>query len=201
MASKPAGRRGPARYEDLLTLARNVVGEIVDGELVVSPRPSPQHALATSSLSVEIGGPFQRGRGGPGGWWILFEPELHLGSDVLVPDLAGWRRERMPQLPTTAWFEVAPDWVCKVLSPSTAVLDRTQKQRLYGVHQVNWLWFVDPPNRTVEVLRLQDDGWSVAGTYGGNQKARIVPFDAVEIELSGLWEGEKPPLATRVSEK
>jgi Uma2 family endonuclease len=120
---------------------------------------------------------------------------------VLVPDLAGWRRERMPQLPTTAWFELAPDWVCEVLSPSTAVIDRTQKQRLYAVHQVDCLWFVDPPNRTVEALRRQGDGWSVAGAYGGNDKARIVPFDAGEIELGGLWEDHKPPLATRASEE
>src|SRR5512142_1994617 len=121
----------PACYEDILRLPSHVVGEIVDGELVVSPRPGPRHALAASSLGIEIGGPFGRGRGGPGGWIILDEPELHLGQQVLVPDLAAWRRERMPSLPDTAWFTLAPDWVCEVLSPSTAIVDRTGKQEAY----------------------------------------------------------------------
>jgi Uma2 family endonuclease len=130
MASALAKKR-PATYADLLALPENVVGEIVDGELIVSPRPAPAHAIATSSLGGEIMRPFGRGRGGPGGWLIVDEPELHLGEQVLVPDLAGWLRERMPRLPETAWFELRPDWVCEVLSPSTAILDRTRKQEIY----------------------------------------------------------------------
>jgi len=112
MACKPP-KPQPATYEDLCALPHNVVGEIINGELVVSLRPVPRHALATSYLGGELTGPFGRGRGGPGGWLILFEPELHLGDHVLVPDLAGWLRERMPGVPDTAWFGLRPDWVCE----------------------------------------------------------------------------------------
>jgi Uma2 family endonuclease len=178
----------PATYADLTALPDNVVGEIVDGELVVSPRPAPRHALATSYLGVEIGGSFGRRRGGPGGWLILDEPELHLGEQVLVPDLAGWLRERMPQIPETAWFELRPDWVCEVLSPSTAILDRTRKQDIYREHGVPWLWFVDPASRTVEVLRLSGSDWMVAGTFGGDGEKTVRPFDAVAIDLGALWD-------------
>lgn len=119
---------------------------------------------------------------------ILDEPELHLGANVLVPDLAGWRRERMSELPSTAWFELAPDWVCEVLSPATALIDRTRKQDTYRTHGVPWLWFVDPTARTIEVLRNGDSGWLVTGTFGGATEARIPPFDAVALDLSALWE-------------
>jgi Uma2 family endonuclease len=157
----------PASYEDILRLPENKVGEIVDGELIVSPRPGPRHALASSSLGAEIGGPFGRGRGGPGGWIILDEPELHLGPQVLVPDLAGWRRERMPALPDTAWFTLAPDWVCEVLSPSTAVVDRTRKQDISREQGIRWLWFVDPAGRTIEVLSRAEQHWILTGSFGG----------------------------------
>jgi Uma2 family endonuclease len=188
MARKPGGTGKPATYEDLRALPENVVGEIIDGELIVSPRPAPAHALSTSILGIELGGPFHRGRGGPGGWWILDEPELHLGPDVIVPDLAGWRRERMSELPKEAWFSLAPDWVCEVLSPSTAIVDRTHKLRIYGRSRVSWLWFVDPAARTVEALKLEELNWIVAHTAGGDEKARIPPFDAIELELEALWE-------------
>lgn len=111
---KPEKR--PAEYRDLFSLPDNLVGEIIDGELHTHPRPAPRHARASSSLGIEIGGPFDQGKGGgPGGWWILDEPELHLGPDVVVPALAGWRRERLSRLPDTAWIEISPDWVCEVL--------------------------------------------------------------------------------------
>jgi Uma2 family endonuclease len=187
MARKPGGTGKPASYEDIVALPEHLIGEIIDGELIVSPRPAPRHALSASVLGMEIGGPFQRGRGGPGGWWILFEPELHLGPDVLVPDLAGWRRERMPTMPETAWFDLAPDWVCEVLSPSTAIIDRTRKLRLYARYRVEWLWFVDPGAHTVEALHLVDLNWIVAQTAGGDEKVRIPPFDAIELELDALW--------------
>jgi Uma2 family endonuclease len=184
-------KRRPATYADLLTLPENVVGQIIDGELIVSPRPAPPHAIATSFLGGELTGPYGRGRGGPGGWLILFEPELHLDEQILVPDLAGWLRERMPQAPSTAWFELRPDWICEVLSPSTAVLDRTRKQDIYREHGVPWLWFVDPSARTVEVLKLSGEGWLVAGTYGGDGEKKIPPFDAVAIDIGALW--DSPP--------
>jgi Uma2 family endonuclease len=193
MARKPGGTGKPASYDDLLALPENVVGEIVDGELIVSPRPTPRHAVAASVLGIEIGGPFHRGRGGPGGWWILDEPELHLATDVLVPDLAGWRRERLPALPQQAWFELAPDWVCEVLSPPTALIDRTRKLRIYARSRVDWVWFVDPGARTLEALRLEGNNWVVALTAGGDEKLRVPPFDAIELELEALWPPEPTP--------
>ena len=177
-----------ASYEDILRLPENVVGEIVNGELVVSPRPSPAHARASSSLGMGIGGPFDHGRGGPGGWVILDEPELHPEPHVLVPDLAGWRRERMPSLPTTSWFELPPDWICEVLSPSTAIIDRTQKQEIYRQQGMPWLWFVDTTAHTIEVLQNAEGGWFVVGTFGGKVEARMPPFDAVPIEIGSLWD-------------
>jgi Uma2 family endonuclease len=186
-------KKRPATYADLLDLPENVVGQIIDGEMVVSPRPAPPHAIATSHLGGELTGPYSRGRGGPGGWLILDEPELHLDDQILVPDLAGWVRERMPQAPSTAWFELRPDWICEVLSPSTAVLDRTRKQGIYREHKVPWLCFVDPSAHTVEVLKLSGEGWLVAGAYGGDGEKRIPPFDAVAIDIGALW--DSPPRA------
>lgn len=155
---------------------------------MVSPRPAPLQAVAKSYLGAELAMPYGRGRGGPGGWLILFEPELHLGPQILVPDLAGWTRERMPQVPSTAWFELAPDWLCEVLSPATAVLDRTRKQDIYREHGVPWLWFVDPAARTIEALRLSGQDWVVAGTFGGEGERRVPPFDAVAIDIGALWD-------------
>ena len=189
----PMPKPRPATYEDIVRLPEHLVGEIIDGDLIVSPRPAPVHARASSSLGVEIGGPFDRGRGGPGGWLILDEPELHLEAQVVVPDLAGWRRERMPSLPEAAWFTLAPDWVCEVLSPSTAVVDRTRKQEIYRQQGVPWLWFVDPLARTVEVLSRGEAAWTVAGTFGGEGEARIPPFDAVAIDVGALWDIKPAP--------
>jgi Uma2 family endonuclease len=181
-------RTRAATYEDLCRLPENVIGEIIDDDLVVSPRPAPRHAIATSYLGGELTGPYGRGRGGPGGWLILDEPELHLGGHVLVPDLAGWLRERMPTAPEPAWFAVHPDWVCEVLSPSTAILDRTRKQDIYREHEVPWQCFVDPSSRTIEVLKLTGKDLVVAGTFGGDGEMRIPPFDAVAIDVGALWD-------------
>lgn len=191
-------KKRPATYADLLALPENVLGEIVDGELVLSPRPAPPHVIASSNLGVEIGGPFGRRRGGgPGGWLIADEPELHLGEQILVPDLAGWLRERMPRRPETAWFELRPDWVCEVLSPSTAILDRTRKQDIYRQQGVPWLWFVDPIARTIEVLKLSGQDLIVAGTFGGDGEMRVPPFDAVAIDVGALWDSPTPaPVGT-----
>jgi Uma2 family endonuclease len=145
----------PATYDDLLALPEHVVGEIIDGELHVSPRPAPRHAHAKSVLGGELGPPFHGGRGGPGGWWILDEPELHLREDVLVPDLAGWRRSRMASLPETAYFPFAPDWACEVLSPTTTRLDRSKKLRVSARERVGHAWLIDPAARTLEILRLE----------------------------------------------
>jgi Uma2 family endonuclease len=180
-----AGR--PATYQDVLDAPPNMVAEIVRGALHLHPRPSPRHARASSILGAEIVGPFDRGRGGPGGWWIIDEPELHLGADVLVPDLAGWRRERMPALPDAAWFELAPDWVCEVLSPGTRRLDLTAKRDAYAAAGVGWLWHVDPLARTLEAFALGDGAWTLIAALADDAEARVPPFEAVAFPLEGLW--------------
>ena len=177
----------PATYEDLVALPDNLIAEIVDGELHASPKPAPPHVRAGSSLGVVIGGPYDHGRGGPGGWWILDEPELHLGSDVLVPDVAGWRKIRMPHLPETAYFPVAPDWVCEILSPSTAVIDRSKKLAIYAREGVGHAWLVDPALQTLEVLRLEAGRWVLLGTHAANAVVRAEPFDGMDLELRLLW--------------
>jgi len=182
-------KRKPATYQDLVDLPENVVGEILDGALHVSPRPASPHAQAASMLHLDIG-PFQRrrsGGGGPGGWWILFEPELHLGADVLVPDLAGWRVERMPEYPNVAGFELAPDWVCEVVSPSSARHDRVRKSAKYATAGVNWLWLVDPLEQTLEAYRLENGRWLRLGGWDGADVARVEPFEAIELDLAGWW--------------
>jgi Uma2 family endonuclease len=137
---------------------------------------------------MDIGGPFDRGRSGPGGWVILFEPELHLGPDVLVPDLAGWRRARMPELPDTSAFTLAPDWVCEVLSPATQSRDRLAKMRIYGRERVTHAWLLDPVAQVLEVFRREGDLWLRTQSAGGNETLRAEPFDAIELELAALWE-------------
>lgn len=163
--------------------------EIIRGTLHVTPRPAPRHANAASMLGVEIGGAFQRGRGGPGGWWILFEPELHLVElEPLVPDLAGWRVERMPELPETSHFELAPDWACEVLSKSTEAVDRAEKLPLYAEHGVTHVWLVDPAEQTLEVHARPEEGrWREVRLYRGDERVRAAPFDAVELDLRALW--------------
>lgn len=175
-------------YAELEALPPNVVGEIVGGVLYASPRPASPHARAAFRLGSDVGGPFDRGRGGPGGWVILFEPELHLGQDVLVPDLAGWRRARMPRMPRTAAFTLAPDWVCEVISPSTASLDRTRKMAAYAREGVGCLWLVDPLRRSLEVYRLEHDHWTPPRSHGDEARVRAEPFEALELDLSALWE-------------
>ena len=183
--AEPARKR--ATYDDLLRLPDNLVAEIIDGELVTSPRPAPAHARAASSLGGELYGPFDRGKNGPGGWIILDEPELHLRGQVLVPDLAGWRRERMPELPDAAAFELAPDWVCEVLSPSTAARDRADKVPIYLREGVSYVWLVDPLNQTLEAFRLDGTAYRLLGTWRGNAAVRVEPFTALELDLSALW--------------
>jgi Uma2 family endonuclease len=176
-----------ATYADLVALPPQLVGEIIDGELVASPRPAILHARAASRLGMDLGGPFDRGKGGPGGWIILDEPELHIVEQVLVPDLAGWRRERMPEMPDAAYFELAPDWLCEVLSPATAKIDRASKMRHYASAGVRHLWLVDPIATTLEIYRLDGGGWRLVQTHAGQAAIRAEPFDAVELELGSLW--------------
>ncbi len=177
----------PARYSDIEALPENVVGEILGGVLYTHPRPASPHAAASSGLIEELGPPFKRGRGGPGGWMILVEPELHLVEDVLVPDLAGWRRERMPEMPHAPAFTLAPDWACEVISPSTEVVDRAIKLPIYARERVTHLWLVNPLTKTLEVLRLDGDSYRLVGVHAEQAKPRIEPFDAIELDLAVLW--------------
>jgi Uma2 family endonuclease len=177
-----------ATYEDVLRAPPHMVAEVIDGELHLSPRPAKPHAAAQTALGEELGPPFKRGRGGPGGWILLFEPELHLRADIIVPDMGGWRRERMPSIVADEpFFTLAPDWVAEVISPRTAKIDRTDKQRIYAREGVQWLWFIDPLQRTLEVQRLGEDGWIVRGAWRDDARVRAEPFDAIELDLAILW--------------
>ena len=176
-----------ATYEDVLNAPEDKVAEILDGELFLSPRPGPPHASVASQIGMVLGPPFHRGIGGPGGWRILDEPELHLGEHVVVPDLAGWRRERMPVLPGQAFFTLAPDWVCEVLSPTTERADRGRKLRIYAEAAVAHAWLVKPTDRTLEVLRLREGAWTIVGLWEDAAVVRAEPFEAVELDLAPLW--------------
>jgi Uma2 family endonuclease len=185
----------PATYEEVLAAPEHLVAEILDGELVTSPRPALPHADASSGLLAILRLAFDRGRGGPGGWRILAEPELHLGNDILVPDIAGWRRSRLPHMPANDWLALAPDWVCEVLSPSTTRIDRTGKLPIYAREDVNHAWLVDPIARIVEVLRRERSTWILAATVSAGDVIRAEPFDAIEIDLRLLW--DTPPIPDR----
>jgi Uma2 family endonuclease len=181
----PVKRR--ATYEDLLAVPDHKVAELINGELVVHARPGAPHAVAASVLGGELTGPFHVGRNGPGGWVILDEPELHLHGNVLVPDLAGWHRSRMPEVPDVAAFELSPEWICEVLSPSTKASDRADKLPIYAREKVVNVWFLDPLARTLEVLRLDGETYRIVATWRDEAKVRAEPFDAIELELAVLW--------------
>lgn len=183
----PARRQ--ATYEDLLKVPDTLIAEILGGELLTFPRPAPPHARSASVVIQDLG-PFDRragGPGGPGGWWILFEPELHLGPDIIVPDIAGWRRERMPALRNVPYLEQAPAWACEVLSPSTMRVDRIRKMRIYAREQVGHVWLVDPLAHTLEVYRLEGSHWVLVDTYDGEEPVRAEPFEAIELDVNRWW--------------
>jgi Uma2 family endonuclease len=185
MAARSSSR--PATYRDIEALPSNVVGEIVHGVLYANPRPGLPHSAAATALGEELGPPFKRGKGGPGGWVILYEPEIHLREDVVVPDLAGWRRERMPEMPATPFAVLSPDWVCEVLSPSTSKLDRGKKIPVYARERVSHVWLVDPLEQYLEILRLDGDSYRIVATHIAEAKVRAEPFDAIELDLAVLW--------------
>jgi Uma2 family endonuclease len=183
--SPPNQRR--ATYDDLAAVPDHLVAELIDGQLHTFPRPAAPHTRAASRMGALLDGPFDRGVGGPGGWVILDEPELHLHGDVLVPDLAGWRRERMPKMPQTAAFELAPDWTCEVLSPSTAAIDRADKMPVYARERVGHVWLVDPLARTLEVFWLDGATYRLMSTHRDETIVTVPPFEALGLELAALW--------------
>lgn len=192
--AEPAPRT--ATYADVLAAPEGMTAEILDGELHLSPRPAATHQTTRSELGADVLMAFSRGRGGPGGWIILDEVELHLGqpdphSVVVVPDLSGWRRERMPYRPAKAAISLAPDWVCEVLSPGAVQVrrDRLLKADAYHRAGVAWMWLVDPVARTVEVFR-RDEGWMRVATHGSDGEARLPPFEAVAFDVGAWWPDE-----------
>lgn len=178
---------GTATYQDILDAPANVVAEIIFGALHTHPRPAFPHAVAHSRLGSELVSPFDKGRGGPGGWWIIDEPEVHLGTDVLVPDIAGWRRETMPEFPKEAFTTIAPDWVCEVLSPSTRTYDVTDKREIYGTFGVGHIWFVDPDARTLEAFVNRGGEWALIAALRDDDPVCVAPFDAITFQLNDLW--------------
>ena len=179
------GRR--ATYQDVLDVPPHMVAEVLDGTLHTQPRPASRHAWASSGLGARIGPPFNYGDGGPGGWWIVDEPELHLAEDILVPDLAGWRRERMPEYPDSAWFDMPPDWVCEVLSPGTRRIDLYGKRPIYAREGVSHLWFVDPFARGLEAFELRSEQWVLIASLKDDDAVCTPPFAAITFTLGDLW--------------
>lgn len=179
----------PATYQDVLDAPPHMVAEIASGRLHLHPRPAPRHSGASFAMAGELYRPFRGGPDDPGGWFFGMEPELHLGDDVLVPDLAGWRRDRMPALPETAFFTLAPDWACEILSPSTRRFDLTEKRALYGIHGVAHLWLVDPEARTLEAFSLEAGRWVLTGSFQDGETVRAAPFEGVGLDLGALWQG------------
>jgi Uma2 family endonuclease len=184
----------PATWDDLLDVPEGFIGEIINGELVMSPRPANPHGHVTSDLGTLLGGPFRFGIGGPGGWIIVDEPRIRFGEDIRVPDLAGWRKERYDG-PVHGPITVVPDWICEVLSPATEREDRGAKMDLYRRAGVAHLWLIGWVARTLEIYRRTAGGWLHVTTFGGDVRVRAEPFDAVELDLSLLWQ-LLPPVPT-----
>lgn len=187
--SSVAPRR--ATYEDVLAAPPETTAQVIDGELHLHPRPALRHARSASALGAKLLSVFDEGEGRSGGEWvILYEPELHLGADILVPDLAGWRVARFPGGDDTdePYLTVSPDWVCEVLSASTARTDRIRKVPAYAREGVPFVWLVDPRDRTIEVLRLRDGSYQLVGSWGGDEGPfSLEPFDAVPLPASAFW--------------
>ena len=187
----------PATYQDVIDAPEHMVAELIHGVLYTFSRPATPHALANSALGAELFWRFHKGSGGPGGWWILFEPELHLGPDVLVPDLAGWRRERVPVLPNAAYWTIRPDWVCEVLSPSTRKVDLGPKRDIYAREGIPYMWLVDPLAQSLEAFALRDGKWVSLVRLVGGPTVSLPPFEAVSFSLGDLWTDSVPPREPR----
>lgn len=178
-----------AVYDDLYSIPENAIGEIIEGDLYAHPRPARRHMRIASKLGFKIGAPYEEGIEGPGGWVIGFEPEIGLGGNILVPDLAGWRKERYPEEEDTNWISVAPDWICEVLSPSTADVDMIRKMPIYAEYDVGYAWIVDPAAKLLSAYRTEAGKWFPIAKYRENDRVRVEPFPEVEINLADLWIG------------
>jgi len=181
-----------ATYADIEAAPQDVVAEIIDGELFTHPRPFVRHAATAVSLAGELTGPYQKGRGGPGGWVFAIEPELHLDDQILVPDLAGWRREAAARIDLDTHIKVAPDWVCEILSASTEARDRSVKSNIYAAAGVGHMWLVDPRLQLLQAMERVDGRWLLLGSWRSDDEARVAPFEAILISLADLWPLDKP---------
>ncbi|WP_426735527.1 Uma2 family endonuclease [Myxococcus faecalis] len=178
---------GVATLADLEALPEGVVGEIIEGTLYVHAQPRAGHMDTLGGLFAALRGPFQQGRGGPGGWWIQVEPGIRLeGSPEFIPDVAGWRKDRVARIPTGSWL-VAPDWACEVLSPSTRAYDLRIKRPFYARIGIKHLWFIDLDARTLLVSELREGQWVEVGTYCDDDIVRVHPFEDLELRLDELW--------------
>lgn len=182
----------PATYADLVAVPPHLVAEILFGKLVTHPRPHRRHGGAAGALGAISTNAFQFGVGGPGGWIFVPEPELHLGPHVAVPDIAGWRRERMTESADKPYFEIAPDWICEIISPSTEKYDKGDKRRIYALYGVPHLWHLDPRAKTLEVFQLHDTNWLLTHTFVDTEDVRAPPFDAITFSLGLLWPFDPP---------
>ena len=185
--AEPARVIRPATYQDVLDAPPHQVAEVLAGTLYTHPRPAMRHAWASSVIGGKLNPSFSFGDGGPGGWWILDEPELHLGADIVVPDVAGWRRETMPDYPDAAYCTIPPDWVCEVLSPSTRRIDQNEKRTIYARERVSHLWFVDPDAQTLEAFELCKGQWVLLTTLSDDAAVSLPPFAAITFPLNALW--------------
>jgi Uma2 family endonuclease len=190
-----------ATYEDLYNIPENMTGEIIAGELIVTPRPSRKHGFCVTALGTAVTGQYQFGQGGgPGGWVIIIEPELGLGENIVVPDLAGWKRERFPFQEESNWISVVPNWICEILSPSTLRNDKVKKMPLYAQYGVEHIWLVDPSAMTLDAFRLESGRWLLLGSFADHDQVRVEPFLAMPISLEKLWldpkNGFSPPQAS-----
>ena len=181
-----------ATYADIEAAPEHLVAEIIDGTLLTHPRPSPRHSLTFVALADQLTGPFQFDMDGPGGWVFLAEPELRLGANIIVPDLAAWRSERMPSTPDTPTISLPPDWICQILSASTETRDRTTKMRIYGEAGIPYLWLIDPRQQMLEAFGLRGGQWMVAGGWSADGVVRAAPFEAVPFPVAKLWPLDGP---------
>jgi Uma2 family endonuclease len=184
--------RQPATYADLEAVPPHLTAEILFGNLVTHPRPVPRHSAAHVRLIAVLSGPFDFGINGPGGWYFLLEPELHLGPHIAAPDLAGWKRERLQGAVDKAWIEVAPDWICEFLSPSTEKYDKGDKRRIYATYGVDYLWHVDPRVKSLEVFKRQDKNWLLTHTFFDSDDVKAPPFEEITFSLGLLWPFDEP---------
>jgi Uma2 family endonuclease len=179
-----------ATYADLLALPDDVRAEVLAGQVVTAPAPLPRHSKAQRAMGRFVGGPFDDddGHGGPGGWWIFVEVDVQLGThDVVRPDLAGWRRVRLPRPGNQRPITTPPDWVCEILSKSTAARDRGIKRELYARSGIPHYWLIDVEARVLEAFELREGRWLLSGTYDDSALARIEPFAAIELPVGRLF--------------